>query len=482
MKIIQNRTPFLSVEVVLMAFDHTGLFTVIGKYIKWINTLDGYIDALESSKDAVFTVLEAEDLEDLYIGLPTLTTSWQSSLNSWISSLISEVGKVLVDRDYVIEQLVLNATDVTTVLNAIYNYMVDNSYSFKPSVVSIGGSDVHLKNFFITDAVTNLYSNFYGICMVTRRLDGANAPSSVVTAHQRYNQIESQLAKSTTVYARITTEPSADTRGTVELFSKAPITTPYVLQEEEPGNGPSLSDMESDNIISNFDFSTFVSDTPTSWTMGGGVETTDWEQTTAYSDMPATLQINTVDVTLKQQVTLSRYNMYCAAVYAQNYTSDDSESTIDYKIEFVNSAGTALTTQDTVTASGITGLDSSNDNPETYPGIFRVAYAFFSPKDTTDLDNIYVQVKVTDLSDDGGGGAAPVARIYKVVCAPVTYYNGLGWTYWNPAINVFNSLSDTGSFAIANNDAGVFQSYFRKAHNVQMPTNDSNTVNDALAT
>lgn len=461
-----------------MAFDHTGLFTVIGKYIKWINTLDGYIDALETSKDAVFTVLEAEDLEDLYIGLPTLTTSWQSSLNSWISSLISEVGKVLVDRDYVIEQLVLNATDVTTVLNTIYDYMVDNSYSFKPSVVSIGGSDTPVG---VLDIAASPSEG--GQVYIVRRLDGVNAPSSVVTAHQRYNQVESQLAKSTTVYARITTEPDADTRGSVELFSKAPITTPYVLQEEEPGNGPSLSDAETDNLLTNFDFSTYVSDTPTGWTFSGGVETTDWEMTTG-GVVGTQLRILSQDVILKQQVTsLERYTMYMAAVYAQNFTADGTASTANVTIEFTNSAGTALTTQDTYAADSLDGTDSDGSDLETtVPTAFDVAYAFFAPKETTDLDNVYVTITATDFATDGMGGGTPDVFIYKAICVPVTYYNGLGWVYWNPAFTNFDSLKDTGSIAVANNDAGVFQSYFRKAHNVQMPTNDSNTVNDALAT
>lgn len=482
-----------------MAFDHTGLFTVIGKYIKWINTLDGYIDALETSKDAVFTVLEAEDLEDLYIGLPTLTTSWQSSLNSWISSLISEVGKVLVDRDYVIEQLAINGNSVTTVLNQIYDYMTDNSYSFKPSVVSLGGSDVP-KTTFATSSST--YAPYMSQVLVSRWLDGINAPSSLVTAHSRYNQEESQLSKSTTIYARVTSPTDGTTRGSVEIFSRAEITGPYVLQEEEPGVGPSLSDAEIDNLISsNYDFTSFISNTPTGWTVTGGTAGTDWSGT----DGTNGFHMKTEGVVVSQKLSnLSKSTGYIAAAYVQSYAADDSDALSGCTVAITDINGDLYTDKNSnnyadsavdLSAEYTGGPVVGTPTEIVYSDTYKVVYVPFSLQDTDDPDNVYIQISCDQLDDDGGGGDTPELILRKVIVAPVTYYNGLGLLYWVPIVLDEHTVTgattyaagtaaenSTGSIAVANNDAGVFQSYFRKAHNVQMPTNDSNTVNDALAT
>lgn len=453
-----------------MAFDHTGLFTVLGKYIKLINTMNGYVSALESGKDAIFTVLEGEDLEDYYTTLPGLTTGFQSNVNSWINSLINECKRVIVDRDYVLEQLVLNSSDVTTVLNTIYDYMKTNNYSLKPSVVSIGGSDVDKNRFLITRPSPYDTINAVGNVFVTRTLDGVSAPSSVVSAHLRYNGIESQLAKSTTVYARVTSPPtSSSSKGTVELFSTGPVTGPYQLQEEEPGSGPSLSDVEGANLVgSNWNFTTFTSHNPDNWTMSSGTAGTDW----TYVGGDGGLDIKTDGIYCKRQLTgLSNHRTYLVAAYVIGEDAG-AEADVVVDIEVQNNTGT------TTYASGTTGNIVTAYTPAL--GVYEysnggLAYCFLNTTDDINLNNLYVKVTCSTLSSGS-------AYIKKVVCAPVTYYNGLGFAYWNPGNYTFNFEKDYGSIAVSNNNAGVFQTFFRQALNVQMPTNDTNTVNDALAT
>src|SRR5690606_6292625 len=122
---------------------------------------------------------------------------FQSAVGSWISTLISDVEDVLVDEAYVLENLPISSYTVTSVLNAIFDQMIDDSDTIKSSVVSIGGSDTDQTDFVFTQAGLSMTSS--PRVFVTRTLDGVNNPSELVTAHTSYNNVESQLAKSCTV-------------------------------------------------------------------------------------------------------------------------------------------------------------------------------------------------------------------------------------------------------------------------------------------
>lgn len=163
-----------------MALDLTDLHTVLGKYVKAINTWNGYLAALSTAKGDIFTVLEAEDLEDLYVDLPSQFTGFQDAVSSWISTLISEVEDVLTDEAYVLEELPIYATDVTSVLNAIFDKMEDDSATIESSVVTLGGQDIDVQSAAVSPSTA---ATIIGQLYASRRLDGVNDPSSLVTAH-----------------------------------------------------------------------------------------------------------------------------------------------------------------------------------------------------------------------------------------------------------------------------------------------------------
>lgn len=443
-----------------MAFDHAGFFAIVGKYVKAINLWDGYIAAITSSKAEIRDVYEAEDLHDLYGTLPALLAQYQASITQAIFGSVSHLNGLLLDRDYTVEQLGLFDLSVSGVLDAIHKYMVDNSLTLETSVVSLGGSD--------TDNQIAVGSVYGPYLFAHRKLDGVNSPGNGVAPNGRYLGLESQLARTTTVYAEIVSNsiPGAEI---VQLYSLADNTGGYQVQDEEPGNGPQLVNVESGNLVgNNWDFSQWTGDAPANWSVSG-TPTTDYIDASGSGAGPFRAITNT-DVTLRRQITgLEKNRMYFFAVHWA-VMPNDSTSTPEVKITLETLAGTTLVTARTQT---VTVLIADILH-------YQITYSFFTLGDNVDLTDVYLEVEVETLPTE-----ADYINIYKAVVVPATYYNGLAWAWWAPIRNLastaYTALKTRQSMTVSNNNNGVFQTFFRKAYGVQLPTADSPAIDDALA-
>lgn len=454
-----------------MAFDHVGFFTVLGKFVKTIDTVDGYHDAIETLKTEIRDVYEGEDLHDLYATMPTLVSGFQTNFTSFINSLITDLQNGLfADRDYVLEQLTFSGSGTTAVLNALYNYMVDNSLTIESSVVSIGGSDADK-----AAGTVSLAKGAYLLC--TRILDGVNNPGNGVSAHLRYLGAESQLARSTTAYAEVTSVASLSSES-VQLFptySSSAGTGAYVLQDEEPAIGPTLVNGLSTRIgLVNADFNTFTADSgdsPDNWTLTGGTAGTDWSQqsnpSTDGEGITSGLKVVTSGVSFKQQVTgLSHNTSYGFFIFSE--VQETAGESCDLVCTLETNAGSSIKALGTFTTEVQTnGTFHTVDNQ-------FLNYAFFTLAESVSLTDLYLKVVVNNFT------GTPNAAIYQVGVVPVSYWNGLGWVYVSPKTPV--ELGTQGSLAVANNDNGVFQRFFRKAFAIQLPTADSPNIADSLAT
>lgn len=457
-----------------MALDFTGLMTVIGENVKKIDIFNTLITSLETYKDDIYTDLAAEGFQDQYVALPAQFLSMKNAVAGWISTLISDVSAVLIEPDLVLDELSLYSYDVTSVLNALYDYMDDNSETIETSVVSLGGSDVE-KNACvatISGVATQLVAGSVlsdqqvppSLC-VSRTLDGTSAPGNNVTAHIRYDGQESQLARSATITAELLSNTTVGSE-TAQIYSPLTSSNAYLATAESPGIGPVLTNVLANNLItSNAKFDTWVGNAPTGWTMSGTV-TTDYVDESGTGAGP--LQMKTQGVTALKQVTgLVHNKLYFLAMYVENKGNADADPNV-VGIKLRTLADATLTTQ--VTAS----MDTDDD--QTY----AVVYGFFRFASTVNLDDVYVELEyVTE------GANTNNMSFHKVVVAPATYYNGLGWAWFVPyhlaSDKTYVPLGVRSSIAIANNNNGKFQTFFRKAYNVQLPTADSPTVNDALA-
>jgi hypothetical protein len=456
-----------------MALDVSDLLTVVGKYIKTINTWNTLLSTtLEAQKDEIYVVLDAEDLQDLYIDLPAQFEGFKSAVSSWISTMIGEVEDILTDEAYVLEELPIFTSDVTTVLNAIFDQMLNDADTIESSVVTLGGSDADVKDFKISEySGTPEGASEYGVprVFVTRTLDGTQAPSSLVDAHTSYNNVEGQLAMSCDIFAKCTS--SSDGAETMQLFADSPSQASYTGDAESPGVGPTISNVEGSNLIAdNFDFSDWSGDNPTGWTLAGGVAGTAWDDLSGTGVGP--LRISTPGVTVKQQISgLSRRTMYFfAACFIGDSSSPADTVTVKLRVENVD----GLTVHKDL-GSKVYTIEASGDK--------AIHFGFYSPNDTVNLDDIYF------CFEHDAESAAPdgTCNLYRCVVAPVTYFNGLGFAFWYPIPLIEETdtdvlVNDYGSIAISNNNNGVFQTFFRKAFNIQLPTADSPTIADTLAT
>lgn len=448
-----------------MAFDHAGFFAIVGKYVKAINLWDGYIAAITASKAEIRDVYEAEDLHDLYVTLPSLIAQYQSSITQAIFGAISDLNGLILDRDYTVEQLGTFDLSVTGVLDAIHKYMVDNSLVIKSSIVSIGGSD--------TDNAVGVGSVVGPYLFCHRKLDGVNSPGNGVVPNKRYAGLESQLARTTTVYAEIVnnTIPGAEI---ARLYGLANATGGYEVQDEEPGNGPSLSNAEAGNLVgANWDFTQWTGDAPTGWSVSGTI-TTDYVDASGGGVGPFKALTDT-DVTLRRKITgLERNKMYMLATH-WSAMSGESSSDSEVKISLETLAGTNL-----VTARSNTSVILIADVLH-----YQVTYSFFYLGDSVDLDDVYIEVEVEKVHVHAG---VDFVQLHKVVCVPAVYYNGLAWGWWAPVRTLsgtsYVALQSRTSVAVSNANGGVFQTFFRKAYAVQLPTNDtpSGALPDSLAT
>ncbi len=453
-----------------MAVVLVDVFTVVGKFVKTINTWNGYLSALTSAKGDIFTVLEDQDLEDLYVDIPSQFAGFQSAVSSWVDSMIGEVEDVLTDEEYILEFLPIFSSDVTTVLNAIFDQMLSTTDTIESSVVSLGGSDVDQNDF--TPCISGEGTSSAPRVFVTRTLDGVNAPSSLVSAHTSYNNVEGQLSKSGDIYAKVIS--SSEGAETLQLFASSPLESSYTADPESAGTGPTITNIEASNIIStNYDFTSWSTDNPTGWTLAGGVAGTAWEDQDSIGTGP--LRINTAGVTLKQQLTLERRTMYVIAAHVRTIAATPGNET-DWKLRIENVDG------GTVHKSFGTKLVPDDDADAA--DVFNYVYGFYSPSDTVNLSDIYFC-----LEYDAEDGAGDYGRVHRVVVSPVTYYNGLGFAFWNPYAENEGAyttspllVNDYGAIVVSNNNNGVFQTFFRKAFNIQLPTADVPTIADTLAT
>ncbi len=452
-----------------MAFDRTGFFTVLGKTIKLVDIIDGYIDAIETGKTAIYTVQAAESLQDLYAPYPALAAGFQDQFTSMINTLIDQSRTLFLDREYVIEQLVVSNQTVEGVLDAIYDNMLGDA-TIKCCIVSIGevGSTADVDE---TNSSENQpFSAQDAVLFCSRKLDGVNDPGNGVAANARFFNQESQLARTTIVHAEVT-DNSVVGSETVLLFSLAEETGPYVLQDEEPGVGPTLANAEASNLIgTNWNFTVWgdpTADDPTGWAMSGGTAGTAYEDASGAGVGP--LRVNTDGVKAVRKINgLQHLTSYFLGAFFQGVGSTDS-SDIGFSIKLRNAANT--TTYMTARTNHMT-----DDVIE-----YTTVNGFFMLANSVNLDDVYLEVEYEEETPH----ADKYGVLRKIVLAPATYYNGLAWAWWAPA-----AATNTGSVAlgsttrveVSNNDGGVIQRFIRKAFNYQLPSTDSPSIADSLAT
>lgn len=434
--------------------DYSTLFTRFGKLTKSANALEVIPDT--TITNVVTDIAGAFSANRLPIsGLEDTANGWRSATDQWRQQIAS-YGSSYLASDEILSALGLTSQDTSASLTALIAQMLLDSQSIARSQVTIGSPS--------QSGTGN------GKLMTSTILDGINPPLAAGTARRQYAGMLSELAvPSETV--RLTC--SADSYSDRRTAGKESFQITGALQKgssigyaaEGSGQGPTISTVESGTKIINGDFESWsVANTPDSWTIVGGTVGTHIKQSTAQYFRDASSLNLAGDgalsvIELSQNVTVNPLGLIVISVWIKADASITGGTlTICFKgTGYTASSGEKITIAPGSLPTSWTHYSVFVCPPAVLPSDWRVSVAWSgTPQNSRNLwiDSLAV------ASPNYHGGVA-----YAVSAGNVDFVRG-----------------DLFTVAVANNGVGILQEFFRRAFATQLPSSDTPTISDSLAT
>lgn len=401
-------------------------------------------------------------------GFATSVEAWKAQHTARRDTLATLAETRLQDRVTVLDELGLTSTEVADILRALIIKMREDTESVDASVVTIGST---------TAAGSNTGT---GTVLTTAYLDAATSPGSgaagVYAAHPDYNGQLTQLAvTSETMRVVCTSDSFADgeTEGDeVFAWSGRLADVQHGYASEGTGDAGTLTPINgaAANIISNGDFELWEDDEPTSWTIVAGTAATHIVQEATGVDVyHATYSLRftgdgaATNIEISQPVSptlLTAGKRYCVACRLK------ASATIAAGDLLISFEGTGYTA-------------ASSEKISIAPGSLPTAWA---------LQHFFINLPDVIPSDwelvirwNGTPTNAKSVWIDDLAFGPVTYGGGVGAVVIRGETPFIRD--DYFTFTVANNDAGLFQKFFRQVFGVQLPSDagGTETIDDALA-
>lgn len=444
-----------------MAINYATWFGCLGEFVQRINRYKG----LHAGFDTDFTEVEADlDAAGAYTvldGLRGIFDGMKDTVNTFIDSMQTRTDMLVQHRDMILDELSLgDETGIQTILANIYRDMVDNAQTIDRSTVSIGA---------VTEDKENANA---GTVLLGKVLDGVNAPHTSYSANPEYAGVDSELAIPTDDL-NITCVTDSETDGIDEgsetwSFDGDPgVTDPYTWQSRGSGTGPTITTLNSYGYFLNADFEEFTGDVPNNWDLDDGTAGThvDDDAVTPYhrlKQLKLTGDAVQTDIQISQvsAIDLIPLQRYCFACYVKGQAGT-SAGTLTIQFE-----GTGY-------APGVTEKIEMNAAALAAQVAYGIESFFVTmPKEIP--DDMKLVIKWT------GTPSAHSVRIDHACFGPVTYFNGIHAVMVGGAEKFLRG--DRFKFTVTNNDAGLFQAFFRDTYGVQLPSDAAPTIADALAT
>ena len=448
-----------------MAIDYTtantGLFDRGGKLIKHVNSrLASATTTLPAELKAIADKFEAADMTSQIAGLFADYDGFQSNVTRERQAIARYWDAILTDRTSVLDQLAVPQADVTAVLPALIRQMIADTASVDASTVAVGTVTANASN------VGN------GTVLMSKLLDGYNAPLSGAIPVLHYAGVNSELAVNETMTFTCVSDSSRDglTSGTEGFSWVGGIAGEKLgFEDEGSGEGPTLTVAGQSTVISNNDFETWASNLPTGWTAGNGVAGTHIKQSTAefyrgLSSLHFDGDNAQADIRTDYAVaagTMQSRRLYCVAVRVK---ASAAAGTGGLLVSFTGTGYTASSTEKITITAGSMPTSWTLYN-------FWVVTPANIPSDWT--------LKITNT---GTPGATSNVYVDSLSCEAGVYHGGLAAMVVPGSIPF--TIGDRFTSAITNDAAGVFQEFFRQNYLVQLPsvTDGSETIVDSLAT
>jgi hypothetical protein len=450
----------------ISAAGYTDLFEDVGKMLKYLNVYRAYAStSLIADHDAIAVVLNTNLRYDILSGLPEQYVGFRDGATGWVNSLASRIERRLMHFDTIINNLpITGVAGIQEVLAELIVDMITEEEDVKACVVTIGAVAADPEN--AGDATV----------LTTKILDGYSSPRAGFPPHMSYRGINSQLAvTSETIMLVASTDSKTGATEGREQWSVAGSTTgssSFDWRNEGSGNGPTITTGNGAGILTNGGFESFsTANTPDNWTIGGGVPGTDiFKETSSVKRGISALKFTgdgIVDpLLISQAVSSTQVNTkrsYCVACWVKGTAGIVAGNLL---IQF---SGTGYT-------PGVTekiNMDATALAAQTTYGL----KSFFVNIPADIPSNFALEIRIT-----GGLTAAKDVLIDGLVLTPTTWHGGIGIAIVAGATPVI--IGDRFSFSVANDNAGVFQTFMRKKFGIQLPsqTDASETQPDSLAT
>ena len=450
-----------------MAINYTTLFTVLGKYVKSINTFEGYFSELSTDQTDIEGVLEANNLSRLNSGLPTMFDKFKDDIEFWINSVQSETTRVLTDREFIQDNLSTKNTSRNEILTELANDMdansetIKNSLQLEPTDVAFGSTSKTItRNYYLDNSSSPLpkaiLPDYYGSAVPP-----ANGPPSELNT------------KDVTLYVECI---SAETEGE-ETFVIYPETTgslPYKKFTETPTYRSTLriADFNAINIV-NSDLGAFtVTDVPDGWTMSGGSSTTDYGKynTTYRGDSALAIKTNSVSMSQNTFVEESTsYSFSCRLAHPDLVDTTDTNPSSHGSVSVTLSVSGHNKDNSTWSESGI-------ENSTISSKWALAEHTFVTNKNHDPTRPVTISLTFSNLSTDNW------TIVDEITIVPRQFYDGISYTIHKGQSNEVFEIGDKTSFSYTAVNNGVFQEFFRKTYGLQLPSENSPTIADSLAT
>lgn len=446
-----------------MAINYTNLFSTLGEVVQRINNWRAYYADLDTDLSEMQSDFQSAGRQDLLEGTFPTFESYKGDLLRWIGGMTSKGLEILLHRVTVLEQLRLDGdTSFQRVHTELFADMVANSQDVLNSTVTIGS---------VTDVVRANAAS--GTVVTGKVLDGVSPPHTVFNACRHYNGLVSELAGTTDLISvTCITDQDSDgvTEGSEQFQVSGNVTqdSPYGWQTYGSGSGPAIQPIQAESILDGFEFESFTTNVPDSWTLDAGVAGTH-----VFSDNAAP-QRGSFNLKLTGDAALASIQIS----QAPETTTWQPRRRYAFGFWVKGQAGTSAGTL----YIGFTGTGYTAASTEK----IEMNAAALAAATTWTWKQAYINIP-DEVPDDfefvirwNGTPSAHSVRVDGGGIAPVHYFNGIHLFIY--AGNEAFVKGDRFTFTVVNDNAGVFSTYFRLAYGVQVPTDAAPAIADSLAT
>lgn len=435
--------------------NYSTVFGRIGKIVKHFNLFEAIADATVPAM--VSDVATAFALQRPPVAsLENDAASMKTSTDAWRTTLVQYARDYFLTAE-IVDDLRVVSNNVDDVVTAMIDRMVADGASINASAVTLGTPTADAGN------------TGSGVLFASTLLDGINSPVSGFRIRRAYAGLLSQLCvPSETVTAICTADSFTDRRPTGEesfqLSGAVNRGQPISYVTEGSGSGPTFQTVEGLTLLNNGDFEAFTSNSPDDWTIVTGVAGTHiFMSTSEHWRDAASLRLLGDGVLsaiqLTQAVTVTPLELMAISVWIK---ADAGISAGTLAIRFIGTGYTA----------------SSSEKIEIAPAALPTSWthykAFVVPP--ADLPTDW------KLSIEWSGSPQSARNVYldSLTVSKPQYHGGVAYAISAGDIDFVRG--DRFSITTANSQSGVFQEFFRRAFNCQLPSSGAPTILDSLAT